>query len=467
MGVPKNYRPVALTSHLVKVFEKVIRAKLVNFLESNSAMNKNQHGFRSGRSCLSQLLEHHEQIVKGLEAGGNVDVIYLDFAKAFDKVDFSVLLKKLDKLGVRGKVGRWIKSFLTDRTQRVVVNGVKSKSTAVRSGVPQGSVLGPVLFLVLISDIDSDILEAFVSSFADDTRVGKIIRDEDDCKILQDVLEKIYEWAEVNNMLFNSDKFECLRYGTREDLKALPYKANNGQQISEKESLRDLGVTVDSDGSFASHIDKIVIKSRQIVAWVLRTFTSRSAETLSVLWKSLILPHLDYCCQLWCPRKAGKIQKLESVQQAFTRRIHGMTEINYWERLKVLKMYSLERRRERYIVMYTWKMIENLVPNVGIETKYNNRLGRMCKLPQLNCRGNTRAKGMRESSIRTYGAELFNALPKHLRNITNCDLNHFKRQLDGWLSLVPDEPLVPGYTSYRRADSNSITDMAKFVAKFV
>ena len=165
--IPKNYRPVALTSHLIKVFEKIIRNELVNFIERNDLMNPNQHGFRAGRSCLSQLLQHFDKITRLLEQGKNVDIIYLDFSKAFDKLDFKICLQKLHNMGITGRIYRWLGSFLTIRMQCVVVGGAKSHMEPVISGVPQGSVIGPLLYLIMMRDIDDGILSAHVSSFAD------------------------------------------------------------------------------------------------------------------------------------------------------------------------------------------------------------------------------------------------------------------------------------------------------------
>ena len=169
-GEPSNYRPVALTSYITKLFEKVIRKRMVEHLETHNLFNNSQHGFRTGRSCLSQLLAHFDTINSLLERGYNVDTVYLDFSKAFDKVDHRILLTKLIGFGINKELINWISSYLTDRIQFVNVNGERSQSAEVLSGVPQGSVLGPLLFLLMIVDIDGEIKYAILSSFADDTR---------------------------------------------------------------------------------------------------------------------------------------------------------------------------------------------------------------------------------------------------------------------------------------------------------
>ena len=417
-GTPKNYRPVALTSHLIKVFEKVVRKKIVQFMETYQLFNPSQHGFRSGRSCLSQLLSHYDRILELLEEGVNVDVVYLDFAKAFDKVDFGVTLKKLNDMGIRGKVGSWIYSFLTNRTQTVLVNQCRSEQAAVKSGVPQGSVLGPLLFLVLIGDIDKNIAAAFLSSFADDTRVGSSISSVQDTEVLQADLKSVYDWTIENNMELHGDKFELLRYGVNSEIKAeTDYISNTGLIIKEESQVRDLGVTMHSSGSFSPQIQKLVEEGRKQCGWILRTFNTRDRLPMLTLWKSLVMSRLEYCSQLWCPLKKGEIQALEMVQRTFLRKISGMNELSYWDQLKKLNMYSLERRRERYRIIYVWKVLENRVPNIGndrICSKNHPRRGRECFPPKVNQYCNRKVQSLLYASLPVHGQQLFNCLPKEL-----------------------------------------------------
>ena len=468
-GTPKNYRPVALTSHLIKVFEKVIRRKIVMFMETYQLFNPSQHGFRAGRSCLSQLLSHYDRILELLEEGVNVDVIYLDFAKAFDKVDFGVTLTKLNEMGIRGKIGQWIYSFLTNRSQTVLVNQARSTQAEVKSGVPQGSVLGPLLFLVLIGDIDKDIAAAFLSSFADDTRVGSGINCVQDTVELQADLTSVYEWTSENNMELHGDKFELLRYGDNAEIKSeTQYTSNTGLVIKEEDQVRDLGVTMHSSGSFSPQIQKLVAEGRKQCGWILRTFNTRDTLPMLTLWKSLVMSRLEYCSQLWCPLKKGEIQALEMVQRTFLRKITRMSELSYWEQLKKLNMYSLERRRERYRIIYVWKVLENLVPNIGndrIRSKTHQRRGRECFPPKVNQYCSRKVQNLIYASLPVHGQQLFNCLPKEIRNLTKCEVTTFKGVLDQYLMTVPDEPLIRGYERFRRAESNSLLDMTKFTSK--
>ena len=194
---------MSLTSHVVKTLERVLRKQIVNYLEGNNLMDPDQHGSRRNRSCLSQLLEHHDEVLKMMEQGENIDVIYADFAKAYDKIDHFKMLEKMKNLfGIGGKIGNWIKNFLHNRKQKVLIQETASEKSKVLSGSIQGSVLGPVLFLMYIRDISGHVT-ANTKLFVDDTKIKDSIKNESDVEKLQENLDKLFEWQVDNNMLYN------------------------------------------------------------------------------------------------------------------------------------------------------------------------------------------------------------------------------------------------------------------------
>ena len=344
-------------------------------------MNPTQHGFRGGRSTMTQLLNHYESIMDIVVEGYSVDSIYLDFSKAFDKVDHNILLAKLNNLGIGGKVLNWITSFLKDRQQAVRVDGHLSEKVWVRSGVPQGSVLGPVLFLIMMLDITSSIKYSTLSSFADDTRLWMRIRNLLDTKKLQEDLGSLYRWSDLNNMDFNSDKFEGQSYGKEEEQL---YTAPDFSVIAQHDVLKDLGVYMAEELKFQQHIHNTVAKGKKMSGWVLRTIRSRRVDDMKILLKSLVRSQMEYCCILWSPREQSLIDLIESVQADFTRRISKYQEYDdvlkmplckksYADRLTDLKIYSLERRRERMQILYLYKIILHKVPNPGFEWTYCTR----------------------------------------------------------------------------------------------
>ena len=246
-------------------------------------LNPRQYGFRVGRSCRSQLIVHYDCILESLENGSNVDVVYIDLAKAFDTVDFMVMLQKLKDLGITGNLGRWIHSFLAHRTQTVIVNESRSEPAEVKSGVPQGSVLGPLLFLILIGDIDRGKAQAFLSSFTDDTRNGSHIPSIEDSEALKKkTLDSVYDWTARNNMKLNGDKFESFHYGHNKELKSQTYyKSNTGTIIQEKDHVRDLGGIMSNDGTFTKHIQSDIFYVNKQCTWIFRTFNTRDVPPSS------------------------------------------------------------------------------------------------------------------------------------------------------------------------------------------
>ena len=456
---PSNYRPISLTSHVVKIFERVMKGRIVNFLEKNKWFNSKQHGFRSKRSTLTQLLEHYDKITNALCDGSNVDVIYLDFAKAFDKVDHSILLSKLHNAGIQGNVYKWIKTFLKGRTQSVVVNGETSAPVEVLSGVPQGTVLGPLLFLVMANDLSKNCPHTYVSCFADDTRVLGIVKDARDVENVQADLKEIFKWAGENNMQFNESKFELLRYGKNSDLKAgSSYHCSNDAAIEEKDSLRDLGVQMQNNALFDEQIAKVEASGRRLCSWALRTFLARDKITMLTLWKQLIQPVMDYCSPLWIPHKQKDLDRLEAVQRSFTSKITEVKELDYYDRLNDLRLYSIQRRFERFMIINVWKILEGYTVNVNekivvqVTMRNQARIGRMCyyKVPERT--GGETIKTVAFNSFTCRAPRLFNRMPLEIREIkrvpqlsTTANILRFKSRLDKYLSCITDKPLINGY----------------------
>ena len=179
---------------------------------------------------------------------------------------------------------------------------------------------------------------------------------------------------------------------------------------------------------------------------------------LITLWKSLVAPALDYCCQLWSPSALGLIQSLEGVQSSFFNKIAGMASLDYWDQLKALKMVSLQRRRERYICMYVWKVLEGLVPNFGLQSTHSMRRGRNCIVPAVNRAGPQRYQTVRYNSMGVLGPRLINHLPSCIRDMTGCSVDSFKKALDKHLDSIPDEPRLPRLVKFCSKASNSILE---------
>ena len=211
---------------------------------------------------------------------------------------------------------------------------------------------------------------------------------------------------------------------------------------------------MDENGEFSSHIDVTIDKTKRLSAWILRTFAARDYKTMMTLWKSLVVPILDYCSQLWSPLGIGRIQELEQIQKTFTRRVEEMSDLNYWERLQKLKLYSLERRRERYQILNIYKILECIVPNgLGIESYTNARRGRFISIPDYRALPNKRVEKLRDSRFSVRAARLFNCLPQHLRDASGLSVPKFKSLLDLWLATVHDQPQSAGYRNGRGSNS--------------
>ena len=257
-------------------------------------------------------------------------------------------------------------------------------------------------------------------------------------------------------MQFNGDKFELLRYWPKGNKSQFQYHSPDNTIIQEKHNLRDLGVQISSDLSFSVHIDNTIASANRTMGMMLRSFSKRSRYLMVTIWKSIIQPKLYYCSQMWSPSDQCNISKLESVMRGFTSKISGCQDLDYWDRLSELKLLSQERRRERYIIIFIWKISQGMVEGYNVPFTINPRRGRLVQVSPLNRSSPACVKKAFESSLKVKGARIFNSIPAYIRNINSDNIDTFKSNLDTFLSTIPDQPTIPGRV--RAAASNSLLD---------
>ena len=267
-SVPANYRPISLTSVVCKVLEAIIRNQLMDFLVETGQISRHQHGFRPRRSCSTQLLEVIEEWSRSLEESKPIDAIYLDFRKAFDAVPHRRLLSKLAAYSIAGNLLTWIGAFLTGRRQQVSVRGCLSQWSPVTSGVPQGSVLGPLLFILYINDVP-EVVSSSIKIFADDTKVYRSVSHPPQCQDLQSDIDLIVDWSDQWQLPFNEAKCKCLHIGPRNQEHVYTIRGNVLQSVSEE---KDLGVIVDSTLKFRRQAASAASKATQVLAVIRRSF---------------------------------------------------------------------------------------------------------------------------------------------------------------------------------------------------
>ena len=350
---PSNYRPISLTSIVGKLMESMMVDKITCFLESNLLLRGSQHGFRRHRSCLTNLVEFFHFVFSEHDRDKAVDVVYLDFQKAFDKVPHRRLLVKVRALGIDGNVAGWIENWLSGRRQRVVLNGESSDWIAVTSGVPQGSVLGPLLFIIYVNDMDGDMV-AKISKFADDTKLGMNVAKEGNTARLQEDLRKIGEWSDTWQMPFNVNKCKVMHIGHRNPESAYNLK---GTPLESTASERDLGVTITSDLKFSKQCIEAEKKAQRMLGYIKRQFGYRNKEIVLCLYNSLVRPHLEYAVQFWSPSLRKDITRLERVQARATKLIPSIRHKRYEDRLAELDLFSLETRRLRGQLIEVFKIL--------------------------------------------------------------------------------------------------------------
>ena len=327
-----------------------------------------------------------EDVTKWVDEGSPVDIIYLDFKKAFDKVPHQRLLLKLKAHGIGNVMINWIEKWLIDRRQRVVVDGEVSNWKSVLSGVPQGSVLGPILFLIYINDLDDDITSK-VLKFADDTKVFRKIKSDTDRQQLQDDLNKLTEWSEKWQMLFNYGKCKCLHTGHgNEDAQYTMGDTVLNTTVKEK----DLGLTISADMKVSEQCAIAAAKGNQILGLIRRKIVFKKKELIIPLYKTIVRPHLEYCIQAWRPYRKKDIDILGRVQRRATKMIQKLRNISYEMRLKECGLTTLETRRLRGDQIEVFNILngyENIDRNIFFSVKEERRTrGHGVTLAKKQCR---------------------------------------------------------------------------------
>ena len=403
-----NYRPISLTSILCKLCEHIVHSTISTHLDCNSILTNAQHGFRKRRSCETQLLLTLDDLAKGLDDKSQTDMILLDFSKAFDKVPHQRLLLKVSHCGISGSVLAWIEDFLHGRTQRVVLDGQSSSVAPVTSGVPQGSVLGPLLFLIYINDLPDSVASSTVRLFADDTVLYRRISSPADASNLQYDLDALQAWEATWMMEFNPAKCQLLRV----TLKRKPVEATytvHGQALEAVDAAKYLGVTIDSKLSFNSHIDSVCKKANGTRAFLNRNLSSCSRHVRDLTYKTYVRPQLEYASTVWDPSTRKNVNQLEQVQRHAARYVTGNYDTNssVTAMLRDLEWPTLEQRRHHSRLIMMYKNFNRLVgidlPASLTRTNANTR-GHSSRILEYSCSCNAYASSFYPRTSRDWNA---------------------------------------------------------------
>ena len=422
-----NYRPVSLTSVCCKILESFIKDHLMAHFSGNNLFAQNQFGFLPSRSTTLQMLSFMDTLTSAVEAGDEVDVIYTDLEKAFDKISHKKLLFKLERYGVHRMVIGWIGSYLSERGFQVRVGGDLSDSLPVTSGVPQGSVLGPLLFIIYINDIYTVCDNLFL--FADDTKIYRVISKEEDCSKLQVDVNNVMDWFNRWQMKVNMNKCCALHVGGRHHLNKYQILDLDGAkyEIPVYYSFMDLGIIVDSDLKFKEHILSRVKKANMMLGVIVRNFRHLSDFAFVGLYKSLVRSQLEYGVQVWNPYRQGLIDAIEGVQRRATRVRQSCRGLPYQLRLEKLKLPTLCYRRKRADLILLYKLLtsgmKDLVCSSISVCTYSKTRGHERKLVTRLAR-----KDCRKFFFGNRVVQEWNKLPREV--VMSRDVENFKRSLD-------------------------------------
>jgi hypothetical protein len=433
----ENYRPISLTSVVCKLMEKFIKQAMLDYLLENDLLSKKQHGFISGRSTVTQLLRYLDECIAEISDGYVVDAIYLDFSKAFDTVPHRRLMSKLESYGITGNVKQWVNSFLTGRSQTVKVNNDESPPAPVISGIPQGSVLGPLLFVLYINDLP-DTVSSYVYLFADDTKLMRKVRSSEDAKALQRDLDELEAWSNKWLLRFNPDKCHVLTIGKFENIQHTERYKLYGDELEHVFEEKDLGVHIDSELKFDEHISNKVNKANAMVGLIRRSFSYLDGDLFKKLFTSFVRPHLEYAQAVWHPHSLKQKRIIENVQIRATKLVDGLKDLSYEERLRKLNLPTLEFRRERGDMIEVYNHIHRYDRNViSSNFRQQSRPSRKHKFQLVENRPVDGVRGKQFNSFYYRTNRRWNNLSNKVVDAET--VNTFKNNLDAEWETTPSK----------------------------
>ena len=432
-GEAGNYRPVSLTSIPCRILESLIKDDLMKHLLERKLITDNQHGFMTGRSCTTNLISFMNKLTEIVDSGDSADVFYLDFAKAFDKVPKLRLLAKLEAKGIQGQILKWIEAWLTDRTQTVRVGTAESTCSAVESGVPQGSVLGPPLFNIFIDDIDNEASQVdMIKKFADDTKGLKVVKNVQDRDSLQNTLDNLARWAKDWGMKFNIPKCKIMHVGLRNP--SYKYRME-GIELQEVTEEKDIGILVHQSLRPSKHCKKAADMAGAVLKQITKNFHFRDRNIFKKLYVQYVRPHVEFASPVWSPWLEQDIQTLEKVQKKAVGMISGLKGENYIEKCKELKLDTLRLRRDKQDLQEMFKIIKgtgSLNPE-DLFRKPETRTGvatRSADDPHFLKIPKTKLE-IRKNSFTVRIIDKWNALPHEMKSLEK--IHQFKRALNNYL----------------------------------
>jgi hypothetical protein len=349
---PNNYRPVSLTCILSKTLEHIVATEMWNHIEDNNIMSNNQHGFRKRYNTTTQLLHVTYKAAEALNNRENHHIVSFDFSKAFDKVPHKLLLHKLKAYKFNSKIIKWVEHWLSDRTSRVLVNGKYSCQFENISGVPQGSVLGPLLFLLYVNDIHRGI-EADCRLYADDTLLCRNVKKTDGSDLQKDVMV-LEEWSKVWHMPFNNKK--CLHIQIGREVPDFVLFLN-GEPIPTSSKVRYLGLTIGSNLKWKDHITNITGQANKQLGMIKRCLTYACSKTKITAFNTIVRPILEYATQVWSPWEVGLTKEVDRVHRRGIRWAYNLDRTDSVDNFMTSNdIENLKERRDAQDLLFLRKM---------------------------------------------------------------------------------------------------------------